>query len=389
MKCCLNNKNIMMLNIKDKIFKLYGKETEYNFERDYVNNPLQLVNRNKNGGKMLEMPTKNDIYELYINMNLSTNDIKHLLNTSNPTVNKWLRYYNIKKDKNMIYSDRELKTRKTNFKRYGSETYRNYEKFIESINKKNKDGLFYVRVREKRRNTCKILYGNEVYRNHDKHVKTCNELYGVDYYNNRPLALETFNEHKKDISFLQERDIKSKKTRLERYGDENYNNIEKIRETNMRNMGVNHPMESKEVWLKGHNTKKQNGIYKKQSKEEEQIEKILLSKYSDVISQWNDDDYPGIADFYIPSINTIIEYQGTWLHGPKFLKCHEPYDSTNNKHLEAKIIMENKNTPYYDNAINVWTIKDPCKREWAKTHQNYVWLEFFDMKKFNEWFIKQ
>lgn len=43
---------------------------------------------------------------------------------------------------------------------------------------------------------------------------------------------------------------------------------------------------------------------------------------------------------------------------------------------------------FYKNVINVLTIKDPLKRKTAK-YNNLNWIEFFNMKQFNEWFIKK
>lgn len=69
----------------------------------------------------------------------------------------------------------------------------------------------------KGKETCLRLYGNKNYNNYDQIIKTCLERYGVD------------NPSKSDII-----KIKRENTKLERYGDKYFNNIEKIQETKIK-----------------------------------------------------------------------------------------------------------------------------------------------------------
>ena len=65
-----------------------------------------------------------------------------------------------------------------------------------------------------------------------------------------------------------------------------------------------------------------------------------------------------------------MEIQGTWTHG------HHPFNPDDKKDIELLEIMQSKHTKYYNNAIDVWTMKDPLKRETAKKN-NLNWVEVF------------
>lgn len=114
-------------------------------------------------------------------------------------------------------------------------------------------------------------------------------------------------------------------------------------------------------------------------------EKVIYNKlkilYKDIIYQWIYPNSKLIADFYIPSKNLIIEYQGSWIHGKHpFINSKE----------DIKIInkWKKKNTKYYNKAIYCWTKRDPLKRKIAKEN-NINYLEFFNEKEFNIWFQQQ
>ena len=124
------------------------------------------------------------------------------------------------------------------------------------------------------------------------------------------------------------------------------------------------------------------------SKQEEEIYKLLINKFTVVKRQYKSEEYPFDCDFYIPNLNLYIEYQGTWSHGK------EPYDKNNILHqkilkdwedrLKNKISKNILNSRYKD-AIKVWTIRDPLKRETAKKN-NLNWIEFFTMENFLDWY---
>ena len=126
-------------------------------------------------------------------------------------------------------------------------------------NLKNHGGLFSTQTEECIKNTKAIKkerYGNENYNNLEKCKKTKEERYGDENYNNMP---------------------KNKETKKENYGDENYNNREKAKETmidlygveyslqleefqnkrietNKKTYGVEHPLQNEEVRKKSRQT---------------------------------------------------------------------------------------------------------------------------------------
>ena len=97
-------------------------------------------------------------------------------------------------------------------------------------------------------------------------------------------------------------------------------------------------------------------------------------KLTDNISE----EYPFPCDFYIPSIDTYIEYQGFWTHGK------EPYIGSEEQ-KNVLNLWKNKNSTQYKRAIKTWTIEDIKKREIA-IQNNLNWLEFFNMNQFMHWF---
>jgi hypothetical protein len=84
---------------------------------------------------------------------------------------------------------------------------------------------FYKKAKE----TKKEKYGDENYNNYDKIKKTLKDNHGVEH----PSQTENYSE-------------KTKSKKKEKYGDENFNNREKTKETNLNNLGVEHHHKTKE-----------------------------------------------------------------------------------------------------------------------------------------------
>jgi hypothetical protein len=82
---------------------------------------------------------------------------------------------------------------------------------------------------EKTKKTKLEKYGDENYNNREQAEKTCEEKYGV-----------------KNTMQIDENILKSKKTKLGKYGDENYNNREQAEKTCEEKYGVQHHMQSEE-----------------------------------------------------------------------------------------------------------------------------------------------
>ncbi len=224
------------------------------------------------------------------------------------------------------------------------------------------------KIYEKVQQTKKELYSDENYNNKEQAIKTNLELYGVEYtmQNEKVRKLREENNLKmygvKNTLELKEVRDQINKTVREKYGVENISQVEniirKIYETKTINNSFNIS----------------NG--------EKIIYSILLKNFKNVKKQYKDKRYPFNCDFYLPEYDLFIEYQGSWVHG----NCI--FDKNNKEHL--KIIEEynnksqyrnfkNKKKSFYKQAIYIWSIRDPLKREIAKQN-NLKYLEIFSFK---------
>ena len=234
-----------------------------------------------------------------------------------------------------------------------------------------------------------------------------------------------------DPEFIKNRELKvdkktsiqkAKQTRLERYGDSNYNNREKSKQTMLEKYGVDNFMKTIEFskirnnkstiqkrtesirkyyknnldefnqkrtesclnrygvdsvskipgWLnKCYNTKKKNNTFNTSSIEKQLIDFFNKNKIN-YIYQYKSDDYPFVCDFYFPDKQFYLEIQGTWTHGG------HPYNINSIEDQKQISYWKSKNTKFYDNAIKAWTKYDVKKREFASKH-NLNWKEIFGM----------
>lgn len=135
-----------------------------------------------------------------------------------------------------------------------------------------------------------------------------------------------------------------------------------------------------EVEKKKYNTHKINNSFNI-SEKENSVYRILLEKYSenDIIRQYcSDERYPFKCDFYIKSTDTFIEYNGSWTHG------EHPFNENSEEDREKLECWKSKDTAFYDNAIETWTVRDVQKREIAKKNSlNYV--EIWTLTELRKW----
>ena len=217
-----------------------------------------------------------------------------------------------------------------------------------SISCANSDPKVYSK-----QNTTKIIkYGDKINLKRRKETNLC--LYGVEEQAQRKEILSKQIETKlnkynsTNNSYKRWKTIKSDKHK--------YDQLCKNRSIFMN---------SKEFKNKQYDTKKHNNSFNT-SKPEDESYAILKEYYPDVIIQYKDTRYPFACDFYIPSLDLFIECNYHWTHGGK------PYEGTE----DDKQIVEKwkaKNTKFYDNAIQTWTVRDVNKRSIAKQNKlNYI-----------------
>ena len=185
---------------------------------------------------------------------------------------------------------------------------------------------------------------------------------------------------------LESTKAKIRKTCLEKYGSETYRNPEKQKQTMLERYGVtaaiytekgDKAIHNKHVKEKEFATKKLRGTLNSSNIEDKCYE-LLVEKYKDVRRNYKSEQYPYACDFYIPSIDLYIECNFHWTHGDH---AYNENDSNDKLRLEY---MKSKNTTYYDNAINTWTVRDVNKRNTAKAN-NLNYIEFWTFDEFKAW----
>ena len=266
------------------------------------------------------------------------------------------------------FQNKELqeKFKQTCLERYGGEN-------ISQINE----------IKEKKKQTCLMHFGVESptqYKPiHEKQKQTCLKRYGVEY----PLQSNAIQEKSKQTCLeryggeyvMQTNDFKekSKQTCLERYGVENPSKSkdvkEKVKQTNIERYGVECYTQTEDYKLKAYQTKKKNRSFNTSSIEES-FATWLDSQNISYIRQYRSEDYPFNCDFYFPDKDLYLEIQGFWSHG------FHPFDSSNPDDISIVNEWKEKNTDFYNNAIQVWTKSDPLKRETARKN-NLNWIEVF------------
>ncbi len=318
---------------------------------------------------------------------------------------------------NKIPSDIEeyLKNRYANFKSFKETIYRIKNKLDEEPKcltcgknlEFHKRGMFYRKfcnVKCSNLNKEKIQkekitklnkYNNPNYNNRLKCNETKNIRYGNtwkyhlrNYFNNlSDLEKHEFYEKIKNsvqlrynvnnVSQLQEIKDKKKQTCLIKYGITTNLQAEKTK-NKLKSLRKDHN------WLhmvneKINETKRRNGTFNTSRPEEYIYERLCeIFTTDNVIRQHHTDEYPFDCDFYIIPLNLYIEYQGMWTHND------HPFDETNENDLKIVESWSQKNSTFYNGAIDVWTKKDVLKRNTAKKN-NLNWIEFFNLSQFNDW----
>ena len=164
---------------------------------------------------------------------------------------------------------------------------------------------------------------------------------------------------------------KMRKTCEEKYGIPSYAQTQQFKDLWKNKDFV------KKIKEKEYKTKKNNNSFKKSTPEIKILE-LLKINYPDTIYQYSTDPrYPFNCDFYIPSLDLFIEYNGHWTHQDHLFNenCKDDLlilENIKNKSLESS---------FYKIAIDVWTRRDPLKVKTAKENNlNYLILWPSDYK---------
>lgn len=135
--------------------------------------------------------------------------------------------------------------------------------------------------------------------------------------------------------------------------------------------------------IKSDNTKRIKGTFNTSNPEEKGY-KLLYNKFGfcNVKRQYKTKEYPFACDFYVKSLNLYIEFNFHWTHGGHKFDCNSKND------MDKLNIWKEKNTKYYNIAINTWTKRDINKIKCVNGN-NLNYLAFYNWKEFLEWYDKQ
>lgn len=269
------------------------------------------------------------------------------------------------------------KGKRTRLEKYGDENYRNIEKFKETIKNRTKERN--NQIQEKRIKTCLEKYGVECSlltdfakaraRSEEVKIKRAGSV--------KKSMLELYGGYTMSSPILSE---KAKKTKLEKYGDEYWSNREKYKKTMKESTGYENSYQL--PWIRERinydriiETKRVNGTLNS-SRLEKELGKLLKELYPDIIEQYRDERYSNpdskkkfVCDFYIPSIDLFIEYQGSQFHHGHPFNEKDKNDLKELEYLKSrsKYCHEVKGMSkcQADVIIKVWTESDPLKRQVA------------------------
>ena len=240
-------------------------------------------------------------------------------------------------------------------------------------------------LNERTRNTCLEKYNGIGFASQEL-TKKYNETMLLKYGHTNPSQVKRIQE-------------KTKQTNIEKYGTENVYASEygkqKIKETNLERYNETSWTKSKEgrEFLKNltnsdefknkqYETKKINGTFNT-SKIENKLELLLREMFPDLETQYKSKVYPFNCDFYIPSLDLYIEYNGTWTHGGCF------YDENNedNRNTLETWKQLSEHSRFYQSAVETWTQRDLNKLNIVlKNNLNYI--AWFNQEQALDWIEK-
>ncbi len=271
--------------------------------------------------------------------------------------------------------------------------YKNKESYEKYANtKKSRSPEEKLKEKYKREQTCIERYGERnVFIAKKNQIKdTMIKLYGGYTMQSKILSekVKQTNLEKygcENVFAAEEIKDKIKDTCISKYGTNNYIQCkegrkkasiiskavnEKRKLTNLKKYGSYYLLNNDKIQRKRLNTLKKNHTFNS-SKIEQQFKKYLEQNYpNDFEYQYKSELYPFNCDFYIKSLDLYIEINGSWTHGG------HPFNENNQDDINKLNEMKSKNSEYYQNAINTWTIRDVNKRNIAKEN-NLNYLEIF------------
>ena len=306
---------------------------------------------------------------------------------------------------------------KTMLERYG--VTHNFSKGSPSLEKRKEtwlekygvdNPLKSADVQERSKQTCHEKYGVEHYFQTEEH-KSKSEATRIEKYGSIEAAEAARVEKTKatckeryGVEFVTQTDEfkeKAKQGKIARYGslEEAGKQIyKKYQATMFEHYGVDNYFKSKEFFdfmtperkvarvEASNETKRKNNTFHTSTAEEE-LYSLLVEKFGseDVIRSYTDARYARQSgymfqcDFYIKSLDLFIELNLHPTHGP------HPFDSANQEDIMFLEVLQQDDSQWALNTIDVWTKLDVEKQNIAKTNKiNYKVI--YDRKEFEELF---
>ena len=200
----------------------------------------------------------------------------------------------------------------------------------------------------------------------EKMKQTCLDRYGVEYASQSEDFQDRVN-----------------KTNLEKYNVKRPAQstviMEKMKQTCLERYGVDNYRKTAECVDKINDTKRKNHTFGT-SKPEKELEVELRKLFPDLQIQYKSELYPFKCDFYIPSLDLYIEYNGMWTHGG----CFYDENDENSRNILEMWKQRSGHSTFYKNAIDGWTQRDILKLNTAlKNNLNYI--AWFNEERAYDW----
>lgn len=198
----------------------------------------------------------------------------------------------------------------------------------------------------------------------EKAKETSIQKYGIDNWCGQKKNSEHW--RNKTREEIEEITNKKRKTCLKHYGVDNYTKTKEWR----KHASEISPIIKEKSYV---TMKKTHSYLGGTSKAEKKALEMLKQTYPDIIHQYRDNiKYPWNCDFYVPSKDLFIEYQGYYTHGKHPYNKDDEEDRKELERLKHKYGSDSQ-------AVTIWSIKDVEKRETAKKN-NLNYIEFFTLK---------
>jgi hypothetical protein len=183
----------------------------------------------------------------------------------------------------------------------------------------------------KNKNTCLKKYGDANYNNHEQTKETCLKKYGAknpmqnNEIKNKAIKTNNIKYQGNSPSCLLEIKIKQKQVKLEKYGNENFNNRAKAKETNIKKYNCEYPMQNQDSFEKnqtnGYKLKiheptglKYRGSYEKHFLDYCFENKIQIENHKSIKYEFEGKKKVYYPDFYLKEKNLIIEIKSNYTY---------------------------------------------------------------------------